>query len=304
MDFEEFLWALGENALAAMIRSSFENRQNLPETLHRKAGRLWREYMLVGGMPQSVAAYADGRDLMAADRSKRIILDLYRNDIEKHGGLAAKKIKAIFDAIPSQLAKHEKKVVYAQIQEDSRARDFAMAFAWLKEAATVNLCTLVTDPSVGLALSEDESCVKCYMADTGLLASMAFESSDSVMPEVYRQVLTGSVEVNEGMLMENAVAQQLRSCGHPLHFYAKSSAVKEERMEIDFLTVLPYVDAAMKPRVSPIEVKSGKRYSPVSLNKFKAKFAKRVGTEYVLYTKPLRVEGDRVFLPLYMSICL
>ena len=304
MDFEEFLWALGEDALAAMIRRSFGGRQNLPETLLRMADRLWREYMLVGGMPQSVAAYADGRDLMAADRAKRLILGLYRNDIEKHGGLAAKRIKAIFAAIPGQLAKHEKKVVYAQVEQDSRARDFSTAFAWLREAATVNLCTLVTDPSVGLALSEDEACVKCYMADTGLLASMAFESTGSVMPDVYRQVLTGSVEVNEGMLMENAVAQQLRSCGHPLHFYSKSSTVKEERMEIDFLTVRPYADAAMKPRVSPIEVKSGKRYSPISLNKFKAKFGKRVGTEYVLHTKPLKVEGDRVFLPLYMSICL
>jgi predicted AAA+ superfamily ATPase len=304
MDFEEFLWALGEDALAAMIRRSFGSRQNLPETLHRKADRLWREYMLVGGMPQAVAAYADGRDLMAADRAKRLILGLYRNDIEKHGGLAAKRIKAIFDAIPGQLAKHEKKVVYAQIQEGSRARDFATAFAWLKEAATVNLCTRITDPSVGLALSEDESCVKCYMADTGLLASMAFESGGGIMPEVYRQVLTGSVEVNEGMLMENAVAQQLRANGHPLYFYSKSSTVKEERMEIDFLAVRPYADAAMKPRVSPIEVKSGKRYSPVSLNKFKAKFGKRVGDEYVLHTKPLKVEGGRAFLPLYMSICL
>lgn len=304
MDFEEFLWALGEGALAAMIRRSFESRQNLPETLHRKAERLWREYMLVGGMPQSVAAYADGRDLMAADRAKGLILGLYRNDIEKRGGLAAKRIKAVFDAIPGQLAKHEKKVVYAQIEEDSRARDFATAFAWLKEAATVNLCTLSTDPSVGLALSEDEASVKCHMADTGLLASMAFDSSGSVMPEVYRQVLTGSIGVNEGMLMENTVAQQLRANGHPLHFYSKSSTVKEERMEIDFLTIRPYPDAAMKPRVSPIEVKSGKRYSPVSLNKFKAKFARRIGTEYVLHAKILKVEGDRVFLPLYMSICI
>ena len=304
MDFEEFLWALGEEALAVMIRDAFEKRQNLPETLHRKAERLWREYMLVGGMPQSVAAYVNGRDLMAADRAKRLILGLYRNDIEKHGGLAAKRIKAIFDAIPGQLAKHEKKVVYAQIEGESRARDFSTAFAWLNEAATVNLCTLVTDPHLGLAFSEDDACVKCYMADTGLLASMAFGSAGSVMPDVYRQVLTGSVEVNEGMLMENAVAQQLRSCGHPLHFYSKSSTVKEERMEIDFLTVRPYADAAMKPRVSPIEVKSGKRYSPVSLNKFKAKFGKRVGDEYVLHAKPLKVEGGRAFLPLYMSICL
>ncbi len=304
MDFEEFLWALGEDSLAVMIRHSFEGLRNLPDSLHRKAGRLWREYMLVGGMPQSVAAYAKDRNLAAADHAKRLVINLYRNDIEKYGGFAAKRIKAVFDAIPGQLAKHEKRVVYAEIEEDSRARDFSTAFTWLKEAATVNLCMRSTDPSIGLALSEDEAFIKCYMADTGLLASMAFASSDNVVPEVYRQVLTGSVEVNEGMLMENVIAQQLCANGHPLYFYSKFSADKEDRMEIDFLIIRPYPDASMKLRVSPIEVKSGKRYSPVSLNKFKTKFGKRVGTEYILHTKPLKVEGDRVFLPLYMSICL
>ncbi len=304
LDFEEFLWAMGENALATMIRHSFDEMKSLPDSLHRKADRLWREYMLVGGMPQSVDAYVGARDMMSSDKAKRLILNLYRNDVEKHGGTAAKRIKAVFDAIPGQLSRHEKKLVYANIDKDSRARDYVTALAWMKEAATVNLCTLCTDPSVGLGLSENDEAVKCYMADTGLLASMALASPDSALSGIYRQVLMGDVEVNEGMLMENAVAQQLRANGHPLFFYSKYSEVKEERMEIDFLIVRPYPDAAMKPRVCPVEVKSGKRYSPVSLNKFKAKFKKRVGTEYVLHTKPLKVEGDRVFLPLYMTICL
>lgn len=304
LDFEEFLWAMGENALATMIRRSFDEMKSLPDSLHRKADRLWREYMLVGGMPQSVDAYVGTRDMMSSDKAKRLILNLYRNDVEKHGGTAAKRIKAVFDAIPGQLSRHEKKLVYASIDKDSRARDYVTALAWMKEAATVNLCTLCTDPSIGLGLSENDETVKCYMADTGLLVSMALSSSDSALSGIYRQVLMGDVEVNEGMLMENAVAQQLRANGHPLFFYSKYSEVKEERMEIDFLIVRPYPDAAMKPRVCPVEVKSGKRYSPVSLNKFKAKFKKRVGTEYVLHTKPLKVEGDRVFLPLYMTICL
>lgn len=304
LDFEEFLWAMGENALATMIRRSFDEMKSLPDSLHRKADRLWREYMLVGGMPQSVDAYVGTRDMMSSDKAKRLILNLYRNDVEKHGGTAAKRIKAVFDAIPGQLSRHEKKLVYASIDKDSRARDYVTALAWMKEAATVNLCTLCTDPSIGLGLSENDEAVKCYMADTGLLASMALASPDSALSGIYRQVLMGDVEVNEGMLMENAVAQQLRANGHPLFFYSKYSEVKEERMEIDFLIVRPYPDAAMKPRVCPVEVKSGKRYSPVSLNKFKAKFKKRIGTEYVLHTKPLKVEGDRVFLPLYMTICL
>ncbi len=305
MDFEEFLWALGEDALAAMILVGFNAKRGLPDDLHRKASRLWREYMLVGGMPQAVSAYIDGgRDMVAADRTKRMILDLYRNDIEKYGGMTSKRIKAVFDSIPGQLSKHEKRLAYAEVVSGSRHRDFLTAFSWMKEAATVNLCTSCTDPTVGLALSEDDSVVKCYMADTGLLMSMAFPLAGEVMSDAYRQVLMGGVELNEGMLMENVVAQQLRANGYPLHFYSKSSAIKEERMEVDFLIVRSYENAAMKPRVSPIEVKSGKRYSPVSLNKFKRKFDKRVGTEYVLHVKQLKVEDERVFLPLYMVMCL
>lgn len=304
MDFEEFLWAMGEDALAGLIRSSFERKSPLAPDLHRKASRLWREYMLVGGMPQAVQAYLPGRDMVAAERAKQLVLKLYREDIGKYGGLSAKRIKAVFDTIPGQLSKHEKRLVYNEIAEGSRSRDYAMAFAWLREAGTVNLCTLVEDPSLGMALSEDETTVKCYLADTGLLSSMAFSTGGGAMPEVYRQVLLGDAAVNEGMLAENAVAQQLAAAGHALHFYAKSSADAAERMEIDFLLIAPFADAAMKPRVSPIEVKSGKRYRLVSLEKFKKKFGSRVGAEYVVHDRPLQAEGSLVRIPLYMAFCL
>ena len=304
LDFEEFLWAMGEEALAQMITNSFASGSPLPDSLHRKASRLWREYVLVGGMPQSVTAYAPNRDMAAADRAKRMVLKIYREDIEKYGGTAAKRIRAVFDAIPGQLSKHEKRLVYTQVENGSRSRDFMTAFSWMREAATVNLCTLAEDPSIGLALSADDATVKCYMADTGLLSTMAFSASGSALPEVYRQVLLGADGVNEGMLAENVVAQQLTASGHDLYFYSKSSSIREERMEIDFLIIRPYPDAAMKPRVSPVEVKSGKRYSTVSLDKFHAKFTQRAGEEYVLHPRQMSQDGIRRFLPLYMSFCL
>lgn len=303
MDFEEFLWAMGQEPLAEFIRSSFARREALPDELHRKAMRFWREYMLVGGMPQAVDAYVKGRDLAEADRQKRLVLKLYREDIEKYGGLAAKRIQAVFDAIPGQLSKHEKRLVYTQIDEDSRARDYATALAWMKEAATVNLCTLSEDPSLGLALSEDETKVKCYMADTGLLSSMAFSGTGDAMPQVYRQVLLGDAVVNEGMLTENAVGQQLVANGYDLHFYSSPSKDKD-KMEIDFLIVRPFEDAAMKPRISPIEVKSGKRYATASLDKFKARFGSRIGTCYVIHPLPYAERDGYRLLPLYMTICL
>lgn len=304
MDFEEFLWAMGQRALAEAIRLAFASQKGLPDELHRKASRLWREYLLVGGMPQAVVAYKPQRDMAEADRAKRLVLKLYREDIGKYGGTAAKRVKAVFDAIPGQLSKHEKRLVYTQVENGSRSRDFMTAFSWMKEAATVNLCTLSEDPSLGLALSENDASVKCYLADTGLLSCMAFSESGTSMPDVYRQVLLGNIGVNEGMLAENAVVQQLAASGHGLHFYSKASPVKEERMEVDFLIVRPCPDAAMKPRVSPVEVKSGKRYSLVSLDKFKRKFGKRVGVEYVLHPGQCKVQDGRAFLPMYMSFCL
>ena len=304
LDFEEFCWAMGEDALSAMILASFEARRPLPDSLHRKALRLWNEYMLVGGMPQAVDAYRAGRDMAAADRAKRLVLKLYREDIEKYGGIAAKRLKAVFDAIPGQLSKHEKRLVYAQVEENSRARDYATAFSWFKEAGTVNLCARSADPSLGFALSEDDSAVKCYMADTGLLATMTFSAAGDALPEVYRQVLLSDSGINEGMLAENAVAQQLVAAGHELYFYSKSSSEKAERMEIDFMVVQRYSDAGMKPRISPIEVKSSKRYTTVSLGKFKAKFGKRVGARYILHPRQMVVEGDLLRLPLYMAYLL
>ncbi|WP_217953115.1 ATP-binding protein [Adlercreutzia caecimuris] len=304
LDFEEFLWGMGEEPLAAMIRSSFEKRKGLPQELHRKASRLWREYMLVGGMPQAVVAYGSQRDMVGADKAKRAILKLYRDDIEKYGGTAAKRIKAVYDAIPGLLSKHEKKLVYTEVEEGSRARDFMTAFTWLRDAMTVNICELAEDPALGLALSADEATLKCYLSDTGLLSTMAFSGSGNVIPEVYREVLLGNAQVNEGMLAENAVAQQLVAAGHDLYFYSKASPDKEERMEVDFLVVEPYANAAMKPRVSPIEVKSGDRTVTVSLDKFKNKFGKRVGSEFVFHPRQLKVEGNRLYLPLYMAMCL
>jgi hypothetical protein len=107
------------------------------------------------------------------------------------------------------------------------------------------------------------------------------------------------------MLVENLVAQMLRACGHRLFFYSESGKrPEEERMEIDFLVVRPYADAAMKPRVCPVEVKSPRQYGTTSLDRFKKKFGKQVGTQLVLHPKQMKAEGDRVYLPLYMGYCL
>ncbi len=301
-DFEEFLEATGDGALVSLIRESFEGLTPLPDALHKKAARRFREYLLVGGMPQAVKAYVEANDFGAADRVKRRILNLYLEDIQKFGGSDASRASAVFNAIPGQLSKHEKRFTLASAGPAARYREYAGALFWLQDSRLVNLCRNVTDPGVGLALTEEDSAFKCYLADTGLLATMAFGDRGEARNELYRNVLFEKLNVNEGMLTENAVAQQLVSSGHRLYYHSsRDDSDARGTMEIDFLVVREYDHAAFKQRVSPIEVKSTKRYGTASLDKFKARYGKRVGYQYVLHPRPLSVVGERICLPLYMA---
>lgn len=305
LDFEEFCWAMGEGQLADLIRRSFEELKPLPDALHKRATRLWREYMLVGGMPQAVVSYVEERDFAAVDYVKRGILSLYLDDMGKYGNGDASRVRSVFAQVPGQLAKHEKKFTLASVDSSARMREYDSAFFWLEDAKLVNVCRNSTDPNVGLGLHEDGASLKCYQADTGLLVSQAFADSAEMLGEVYREIMLDNLSINEGMLVENAVAQQLKAHGRPLYFYSRYDRGNARgTMEIDFLIVRGYDNAAMKPRISPVEVKSTKRYGTSSLDKFRASFGKRLGTEYVLHPRQLQVEGDRVYLPLYASFCL
>ena len=302
LDFEEFLWASGEEGLAAVVRASYDALKPLPEALHRKAERLFREYMLVGGMPQAVEAYLAERDFGEVDRVKRDILALYRNDIEKFGASDATRIKRVFSTLSGQLARHDRKFRLSSLDKSARSREYADAFFWLSDACISCTCYGVGDPAVGLSSTMDEGSFKCYMADTGLLVAQLFADSEQTPHEVYRDVLLGKLETNEGMFAENAVAQQLVAGGRRLFFYSRrDDAASENTMGVDFLISKGYDDAAGRMRVSPVEVKSTKRYGTRSLEKFKAKFGGRVGTQYVLHPKPMSDEGDLVRLPLYMA---
>ena len=305
LDFEEFLWAMGERQLAKLIRAQCEHLEPLPDGLHRRAEGLMREYMLVGGMPEALSAYVESRQFAPVDRIKRRILDLYRNDVARFARGYEFKVTSVLDGIPGQLSRHEKRFKLSSLDKNARMREYEEAFFWLGDARIANICYAAAEPSAGLALSMEQTSLKCYMADTGLLVSLAFSNDDVTDENVYRAVLRGNIGLNEGMLVENLVAQAFTANGHKLFFYTQSGRREgEERMEIDFLLVRPYANASNKPRVSPVEVKSPRKYSTSSLDRFKRRFGKSVGIEYVLHPKQLRVEGERVFLPLYMTFCL
>ena len=300
MDFEEFMWAMGNETLMPFVEDCFERRVPLGQALHRKAMDLFRLYMVVGGMPQAILRYIETMDFRKVEAVKRQILTLYRNDIHKYADNAETKVTAIFDEIPGQLQKHEKKFRLSAISSSARMRDYDDAFFWLNDARIVNCCYNTTEPSLGLRLNESRTTLKCYMADTGLLISHAFNDKGTVPVEVYQKLILGKLDINEGMLMENVVAQMLAAAGHKLFFYSKSSNEDaEERMEIDFLVRKSKI--TNRHNISPIEVKSGKRFSLISLEKCIKKFAEYLSTAFVLYDGDLKVENDIVYLPLYMT---
>ena len=207
--------------------------------------------------------------------------------------------------IPAQLFKHEKRFTLASLGKTARSRTYEEAFFWLSDAQISIPCFTATDPSVGLALSRNTSALKCYMADTGLLATMALITSNATGEDLYRNVFLGKIGLNEGMLTENVVAQTLVAKGERLFFYSQSGKKEdEERLEIDFLVIRPFKDASGKARVSPIEVKSSTRFKTVSLDRFTSLFQKKIGTEYVIYPGAFKKDGRRLLVPLYAAHCI
>ena len=299
MDFEEFLWAMGDEMMMPFIKMQFEKRKPM-EAFHRKALDYFRQYMIVGGMPQAVQTYVDTRDFDKVDERKRDILGIYRNDIRKYADNQETKVAAIFEELPGQLQKHEKKFRLADLQSHARMRDYSEAFFWLSDAKIINCCYNSTEPSIGLKLNEERTTLKCYMGDTGLLICHAFDERGIVTSELYQKLMFDKLEVNEGMLVENIVAQMLRAAGHKLYFFSKYSAKEaDERMEIDFLIAKPTITS--RHNISPIEVKSGSNYTITSLKKCIKKYGKQLATPYVLHDKDLKVEDGITYLPLYMT---
>lgn len=300
MDFEEFLWALGDDHLMRFIKTCFEKKLPMGQAMHRKAMDFFRQYLIVGGMPQAVESYINSRDFNAVDKVKRIILNLYREDIIKHAKGYEMKVEEVFDSIPSQLNKHEKKFKFSSLKKEARFRDYDDALFWLNDASIVNICYNSTEPNIGLKLNMDRMTLKCYMADTGLLISHAFDENSLVGEEIYKKLLFDKLEVNNGMIVENIVSQMLVASSHKLYFFSCSSKLNaDERMEIDFLIAKNKITS--RHNISPIEVKSGKNYTISSLRKFKKKFSEKFYIPYVLHTGDLKIEDDIVFLPLYMT---
>lgn len=299
LDFEEFLWAAGEEVLIDYILGCIKSKTSLDEDYHRKAMRLFKEYMLVGGMPQSVVAYFEnGRDFFEADKAKRLILSLYKDDIAKANAKYSMRVSSLFENIPSCLSKHEKRITFSTLEEGATSKQYADPLFWLEDSMICNNCYKCNDPNVGFSLNKDDSQVKCYMGDTGLLLSLAFNENKLLSENIYKDIMNDKLAINQGMLYENAIAQMIVSMGRRLYFYNHFSPEKKRNdIEIDFLISNRNQTRA---KIYPIEVKSSKNYTNVSFDKFRAKFKSRIDFGYIVHPKPFSLGESVIKAPPYM----
>ena len=300
LDFEEFALACGEELLIKYIKTCFDKKEPLERGLHDRAMLLFQQYMLVGGMPMPVVSFVENKkNFTLADKEKRDILKLYREDIMKIDSRYRSKVLSIYDQIPGFLSQHEKRVIFNKVQEGSYIDQYEETFFWLSDSMIANECFLCNDPNVGLSLNETRSYVKCYLADTGLLFSHTFDENELLEDDIYKQILACKLEINEGMFYENVIAQMLVSNGHKLYFYTHYNKEKKRNdIEIDFIISN---NSKLKYKIYPIEVKSGKKYTTVSLDNFIEKYKKRIGDAYIIHPKNLSIKDSIICIPPYMT---
>lgn len=295
MDFEEFLWAQGDRMTVPLIRSHYEAMKPMKE-LHRPIMQSFREYMMVGGMPQAVKQFVESRDYDKVDHVKRQIISLYCDDMEDQNAERPELVSNFFFRIPAELSKRDKRFVISHINPNARIREYQGPIRWLDRAMIVNIASGVDDPGAALNMFMSIPSFKCYLIDTGLLITLAFKDRPILENELCKHILLDRLQVNEGMLIENLVAQCLRSNGHRAYFYLeRNPATRKKTLEADFLI-------RRNERTVPIWVDSSSRIS--SLERFKEMFGKRIGDGIVLHQGDLKREGGVAYLPYYMACVL
>lgn len=291
MDYEEFLWAMGDETTAPLLRAMAARRRAVGEELNRKLMRDFRLYMLVGGMPQAVAEYIESNNFREVDMVKRNILKLYDDDFRKIDPTG--RLSMLFSAIPSELNKNSSRYQVSSVLSNKRAEQILELLAELNDSKTVIVAYHTSDPNAGMSASRDLRRFKIYASDTGLFTTLAFKDRDFTENVIYEKLLSDKLAANLGYMYENIVAQALTANGNELFYYSFKEEESGKRYEIDFL--IP-----KKNKICPIEVKSSGYRTHPSLDKFAEKFSSRILEKYLVYTKDLQKDKDVLMLPVYM----
>jgi len=293
MDYEEFRWALGDNATIPVIKQLWDLQRPVG-VVHRQLSRDFRLYLLVGGMPQAVNSYLDTNDLSKVDEVKRSIIRLYVDDFKKID--ASGRAGKMFLSIPGELSRNSTRYTpYSTIGETSDSvRDELLDS--LEDSKTVLFSHHIDDPNIGMGLSENLYQFKLFTCDTGLFVTLAFWEKSFVENTIYQKLLNDRLPANLGYVYENMMAQILVSKGDRL-FYHTWKKDDSHYYEIDFLL-------SRGSKLCPLEVKSSVNTAHKSLDEFCIKYSSRIGHRYLVCSKDFSKDEQTVILPMYMSYFL
>ncbi len=295
MDYEEFRWALGDDATIPMLREMFEYKRSLGDGLTRKLLKDFRLYMLVGGMPQAVNTYLDTNDLASVDAVKREIIELYADDFRKIDPTG--KATRMFYSIPGQLNRNASRYQISSVIEQGKQDRVEELLEDMKDSGVVLFSKHANDPNVGLSLHEDNNQYKMFLNDTGLFITLAFWDKEVTENILYQKLLTDKLSADLGYVYENVVAQMLKSLGNELYYHTWPTESGKHNYEIDFLL-------SRGNKICPIEVKSSGYKAHASLDDFQRKFSDRILHRYLIYTKDLRKDSDITLVPVFMTMLL
>jgi len=253
--------------------------------------RMFRLYMLIGGMPQAVEAYLEHNNLQVVDEVKREIVDLYKEDFTKIDGTGL--AGDIYDAIPASLSGNASRYVLSNAREGTRLEQVRELIPDILSSYTVNIAYHANNPGVGMSLEKDAGRYKLFTSDVGLFITLAFKDKKYTENIIYNKLLSDKLEANLGYIYENVVAQMLVARGNNLFYYTMESDTSNHLYEIDFLL-------SKGDKINPIEVKSGNYRGHKSLDMFCDKYSSRIRDQYVVHTKDYKLENGIHYLPVYM----
>lgn len=291
MDYEEFLWAIGDETTFSLLKKCFEMNQGLGDAMNRKQLRQFRLYMLVGGMPQAIATYIETNNFRKVDEMKRDILNLYEADFAKIDPTG--RLAMLFDAIPAQLNKNASRFQAGSVLDGEKSDKILELIAELKDSKTVLVSYNANDPNAGMSNTRDLSRFKLFLSDTGLFVTLMFKDKDFTENEIYEKLLSDKLGVNLGYLYENVVAQCLAANGNELYYHTIMNEKSKHNYEIDFIL-------ARKNKIVPLEVKSSGYKTHKSLDVFTEKFSDRILKRYLIYTRDMSKDQDIICVPVYM----
>ncbi len=290
MDYEEFMWAVGKDSYN-VLRELYKTNRPVGNAVNRSLMRDFRIYMAVGGMPQAVQAYVDGKNFSQIDRIKRDIIDLYIDDFKKidESGLIGKMYKSI----PSQLATGKKRYVVSSATQKRKTQRDMERLSDLLDSKTVIPCFNALNPSAALSQTQDDDTFKLYLSDVGLFTAMIFEASPSAGENIYAKLLGDKLPADLGYLYENAAAQIIAATDRTLYYHTWQKKGSVHSYEIDFLL-------QSGAKIVPLEIKSSANKSHESIDVFCKKYSKHVSVSFLLSQKDVGREGSLMLKPIYM----